>query len=113
MALVTDILQTALPASTSVALAASGEMLNERAGTLNLGLEGVMSLGAVSAFIVGTNTTNPFYALVVGTLIGALAGVAFASTAVLIRANQVLVWRWPSAVSGWPTSSATGGRVRC
>ncbi len=91
MALVTDILQTALPASTSVALAASGEMLNERAGTLNLGLEGAVSLGAVSAFIVGTNTTNPFFALAVGTLIGAIAGVAFAIPAVLIRANQVLV----------------------
>ena len=90
MTLVTDILQTALPASTSVALAASGEMLNERAGTLNLGLEGVVSLGAVSAFIVGTNTTNPFLALAVGTIVGAVAGAAFATAAVLVRANQVL-----------------------
>jgi general nucleoside transport system permease protein len=90
MSLLTDILETALPASTSVALAASGEMVNERAGTLNLGQEGVLSLGAVAAFIVGTNTRNPFLALAVGTIIGALAGVVFATAAVGVRANQVL-----------------------
>ena len=87
---VADILETALPASTSVALAASGEMLNERAGTLNLGQEGTLSLGAVAAFIVGTNTSNPFLALAVGMLVGALAGVVFATAAVVVRANQVL-----------------------
>jgi simple sugar transport system permease protein len=90
VSLVADILETALPASTSVALAASGEMMNERAGTLNLGQEGVLSLGAVAAFIVGTNTRNPFLALAVGTIVGALAGVVFATAAVVIRANQVL-----------------------
>ncbi len=90
MSLVADILETALPASTSVALAASGEMMNERAGTLNLGQEGVLSLGAVAAFIVGTNTRNPFLALAVGTLVGAVAGVVFATAAVVVRANQVL-----------------------
>ena len=90
MSLVTDILETALPASTSVALAASGEMVNERAGTLNLGQEGLLSLGAVAAFIVGTNTRNPFLALAIGALVGAVAGVVFATAAVGIRANQVL-----------------------
>ena len=84
MTLVADILETALPASTSVALAASGEMLNERAGTLNLGQEGTLSLGAVAAFIVGTNTKNPFLALAVGVLVGALAGVIFATWAFFI-----------------------------
>ena len=91
MSLLADILQTALPASTSVALAAQGEMLNERAGTLNLGQEGLLSLGAVGAFMVGTNTRNPFLALAVGLLVGALAGTVFAAAAVVIRANEVLV----------------------
>jgi simple sugar transport system permease protein len=86
-----DILETALPASTSVALAASGEMLSERCGTLNLGQEGVLSLGAVTAFMVGTNTRNPFLALAVGALVGAVAAAVFATAAVVIRANQVLV----------------------
>src|SRR4029450_5634160 len=90
MTILADVLETALPASTSVALAASGEMLNERAGTLNLGQEGTLSLGAVAAFIVGTNTSNPFLALAVGVLVGALAGVVFATAAVVVRANQVL-----------------------
>jgi hypothetical protein len=86
--LVADILETALPASTSVALAASGEMLNERAGTLNLGQEGTLSLGAVAAFIVGTNTSNPFLALAVGVLVGALAGIAFATAAVVLHGGR-------------------------
>ena len=87
MSLLGDILETALPASTSVALAASGEMLNERAGTLNLGQEGLLSLGAVAAFIVGTNVRNPFLALGVGMLVGAVAGVVFA-TAAVVRPRQ-------------------------
>jgi simple sugar transport system permease protein len=91
MSLLADLLHTALPASTSVALAASGEMLNERAGTLNLGQEGVLSLGAVTAFMVGTTTRNPFLALAVGAVVGALAGLVFAAAAVVARANQVLV----------------------
>jgi len=37
VSLVTDIIETALPASTSVALAASGEMITEKSGVLNLG----------------------------------------------------------------------------
>jgi general nucleoside transport system permease protein len=91
MSLLADLLHTALPASTSVALAASGEMLNERAGTLNLGQEGVLSLGAVTAFMVGTTTRNPFLALAVGAVVGAIAGSVFAAAAVVARANQVLV----------------------
>src|SRR3954452_7384324 len=90
MSLLADLLHTALPASTSVALAASGEMLNERAGTLNLGQEGILSLGAVTAFMVGTTTRNPFLALAVGAVVGALAGLVFAAAAVVARANQVL-----------------------
>lgn len=91
MSVLTDIVAAALPASTAVALAATGEMLTERSGVLNLGLEGVLSVGAATAFIVGTTSTNPFLALAVGTLAGALAGFAYAIAAVVLRANQVLV----------------------
>ena len=90
MSLVLDIVHDALPASAAVGLAASGEMMTERVGVLNLGQEGLMSLGAVAAFMVGTNTRNPFLALGVGALVGAAAGLVFATSVVALRANQVL-----------------------
>jgi simple sugar transport system permease protein len=90
MSLVFDVVRDALPASTAVGLAASGEMITERVGVLNLGQEGLMSLGAVAAFIVGTNTRNPFLALAVGALVAAAAGMVFAVSVVVFRANQVL-----------------------
>jgi general nucleoside transport system permease protein len=90
MSLVFDIIEQALPASAAVGLAASGELVTERVGVLNLGQEGLMSIGAVSAFMVGTNTANPFLALAVGALVTAALGLVFAASVVVLRANQVL-----------------------
>jgi simple sugar transport system permease protein len=87
---VVDIVAAALPASTSVALAASGEMITERTGVLNLGQEGLLSVSAAAAFIVGTQVANPFLALVVGALVGAFFGLLYATAVGLLRANQVL-----------------------
>jgi simple sugar transport system permease protein len=91
MSLVTDIIETALPASTSVALAASGEMITEKAGVLNLGQEGLLSVSAAAAFIVGTQVANPFLALFVGAAVGAGLGLLFGASVAVFRANQVLL----------------------
>ena len=53
-------------------LAALGELLAEKAGVLNLGVEGMMAIGAVTAFIVGVELKNPWAALLVAMLSGAL-----------------------------------------
>ena len=63
-----------MAASTPVLLAATGELIAEKAGVLNLGVEGMMILGAVAGFATAVATGSP----VLGFLGGALAGAALA-----------------------------------
>ncbi|WP_449241797.1 ABC transporter permease [Desulfovibrio sp.] len=82
--------QIAVKSSIAVLLAALGEVLSERGGVLNLGLEGMMLAGALAGFAVGAATGDPLAA--VGA--AALAGMALASLHALFSvgcgADQVL-----------------------
>jgi general nucleoside transport system permease protein len=83
-------LAAAVAAGTPLALAALGALLSERAGVLNLGIEGIMLVGAVTAFLAADASGRPL----VGLLAGALAAAAFTSLhaflAVTMRANQIV-----------------------
>lgn len=67
------ILLTITTAATPLLLAAMGELVVERSGVLNLGVEGMIIMGAVVAFAVSFTSGNPY----LGALSGALAGCAF------------------------------------
>ncbi len=67
-------LLTVIPAATPLLLAAVGELVVERAGVLNLGVEGMMATGAACAFVAALTTGNPW----IGVLAGALAGMVLA-----------------------------------
>ena len=71
-------------------LAAVGELIAERSGVLNLGVEGMMAVGAAVAYIVGIETGNPWLAIVLGMVAGALAGGIHALLSVVIGADQVV-----------------------
>lgn len=88
-----SLIASAIPASTVVVLAATGCLLGERVGVLNLGQEGLIGIGAVYAVIAvqSWGITSPWTALAVGMLAAAFAGVLFAVCVVVFRANQVLV----------------------
>ncbi|MBU1343212.1 MAG: ABC transporter permease [Proteobacteria bacterium] len=83
-------LQRTMVAGTPLLLATTGEIICERSGILNLGVEGVMSMGAVVAFIVTMTTGQPW----LGVLAAIAAGIAFsiihAFTCVTLQANQVV-----------------------
>jgi len=49
-----------------LALAALGEVLSERVGVVNLGVEGLMALGAITAIAIVTATPNPVLGLIGG-----------------------------------------------
>jgi ABC-type uncharacterized transport system permease subunit len=83
-------LRTAIDASTVVLLASMGAMLTERVGVLNLSQEGLIGIGAVAAVIAATSIDSPWLCLLIGAGAGALMGVAFAFSVVVVRANQVL-----------------------
>jgi ABC-type uncharacterized transport system permease subunit len=84
------LLAAALASATPVLFAALGELLAERSGVLNLGLEGTMLIGAVNGF-AATQATGSVWAGIAAALIaGALFGLVFAFLVVTLRLNQVV-----------------------
>lgn len=67
-----------------------GELLCEKVGNLNLGVEGMMLMGAVMGFRVGLATNNPLLAVIAALLAGAVGAAMFAFLTVSLRANQVV-----------------------
>lgn len=90
MELVASVLAIALRAGTSLVWATLGEILVERAGVLNLGLEGIMLTGAVSSFAVAYWTGSVPLALGTALAVGALMALIHAFLSVSMRANQVV-----------------------
>lgn len=83
-------LAAAVGAAVPIALAALGELLAEKSGVLNLGVEGMMLIGAVAAFQAGDGTGNLWVALLVGTLAGGVFSVIHAFVSITLRANQIV-----------------------
>lgn len=86
----TTFLAAAIVAGTPLLFATLGEILIERVGNLNLGVEGMMLMGAVIGFLVGLNTGNVFAALLGAMASGAFGGLIFAFLTISLRANQVV-----------------------
>src|SRR5512141_2681632 len=84
------ILQAGIATGTVLLFATLGEILAERSGVLNLGVEGMMALGAVASFAVAMTTGNPWLALLVAVVVGAAAAAIHALVSVGFKANQVV-----------------------
>ena len=78
-----------LAAGTPLVFAALGELVVEKSGVLNLGVEGMMLVGAVASFIVAAKTHSPWMGVGAGALAGAALSLVFAVLALSLRANQV------------------------
>lgn len=83
------VLSGMLAAATPFLLAALGELVVERSGVLNLGVEGMMALGAALAFIVAYNGGGHILGFVLAGFGGVLISLVFAFVALGLRANQV------------------------
>src|SRR6185369_14793368 len=70
--------------------AAIGEILAERAGVLNLGVEGMMLMGAVAAFSVTVSTGNPWLGLLAAMAVGGLLGLLHGVVTIQLLADQVV-----------------------
>lgn len=79
MNLIISILSGAIVYAVSVMYAGIGETFSERAGIMNLGVEGIMLMGAVSGYITAVNTQNLAVSFLVVLLTGAVFGLVFAS----------------------------------
>jgi ABC-type uncharacterized transport system permease subunit len=71
-------------------LAALGELISEKAGILNLGVEGMMAMGAVTGFMVALETENAWLGLIVAMLVGALFALIHGLFTVILGAEQVV-----------------------
>lgn len=80
---------TIITAATPLVYAAIGELITEKAGVLNLGVEGMMLTGAVSAFAVVNLTGSELLAIVAGIAAGALLALIFAVLCLTLQATQV------------------------
>ena len=76
-------------AATPILLAAIGELVVEKAGVLNLGVEGMMITGAVIGFAVAVSTSNPYLGMLAALCGGAAISLIFAVLTQLLKANQV------------------------
>ncbi len=87
--LFTSILFATVVAGTPLIITALGELVTEKSGVLNLGPEGMMSVGAVAAFAVTHHTGNPWLGILAGMVAGMLMSLLFAFMALTLMANQV------------------------
>lgn len=87
--LLTVFLEGAVRGATPLALAALGEVVSERAGVINIGLEGAMIAGALAAAVggIGGGATTGYAA---ATLAGAAVGLVFAVFTVVLRTDQII-----------------------
>jgi simple sugar transport system permease protein len=78
-----------LAAGTPLVFAALGELVTEKSGVLNLGVEGMMLVGAVVAFIVAATTKSAWLGVGAGIVAGAALSLIFAVVTLTLQANQV------------------------
>jgi simple sugar transport system permease protein len=88
--IIISVAQRTLVAGTPLLLGTIGEIICERSGILNLGVEGVMSIGAVTAFIVTFYTNSPWLGLYAAVLAGMLISLVHAFASITLQSNQVV-----------------------
>ena len=83
-------LRAAIPAGTPLLFGTLGEVYAERSGVLNLGVEGMMIIGAVTGFGVAHSTGNVWLGVVAAALAGGLLALLHAFVSITLRVNQVV-----------------------
>lgn len=80
----------AISSGVSILLVGLGELLAEKVGVLNIGLEGIMLMGAVGGYITGAKTGNAVVALLAAMAVGGGFNLIFATAAVGLKADQII-----------------------
>lgn len=88
--IILSVAQRTLIAGTPLLLGTTGEVICERSGILNLGVEGMMAVGAVTAFIVTYTTGHPWLGLAAAIVAGMALSAVHALASVTLQANQVV-----------------------
>lgn len=86
----TSVLAAAIPAGTAILFACLGELLTERAGVLNLGVEGMMLMGALAGVACSFWLENVWLAVLGAAIAGGLMALIHAVLTITLHANQVV-----------------------
>jgi general nucleoside transport system permease protein len=89
LALLIAIVSSTIVSATPLLYATLGELIGQRAGIVNLGLEGIMLTGAASGFAVTAMTGSPYAGVAAAAVAGAAANLVFAYLVISRRANQL------------------------
>lgn len=89
-AAISGLIASMLELSVPMAFAALGEVISERGGVINLGTEGVMLVGAISAFSVSFFMHNNLLGVLLGAFCGALIGLLMAFISISLKQDQIL-----------------------
>ena len=84
-----ELLMVVILSSIPILYAATGELVVEKSGILNLGVEGMMLMGAVVASITVITTGNQYLAIITGALSGVLTSLIFGFFSLILATNQV------------------------
>jgi len=107
-----ELLTRSLEASTIFVLAALGELVDQRAGVLNVGLEGLMLFGGTAAFITAQTTGSYMLGFLAGLAIGGLLGLAHGLLSITLRGDQIVsgmgLWILSFGLTTYLGSSHTG-----
>jgi simple sugar transport system permease protein len=87
---ISDLIAAVISLSVPMAFAALGEVISERAGVINLGTEGVMLVGAISAFCVSFFYHSDLLGVLLGAAGGALLGLVMAFISISLKQDQIL-----------------------
>lgn len=88
MSMIIKFIVASIASGTPILFGTLGEICHEKVGHLNLGVEGIMSIGAVAGFMVGYRTDSFVLALIAAFIGGALASLLYALLTVTFMANQ-------------------------
>lgn len=83
-------LAAAVVSGTPLLFATLGGIMNEKVGNLNLGIEGMMLMGAVMGFMTAVKTNNVTITIIVAALAGALGALVYAFLTTTLKSNQVV-----------------------
>lgn len=88
MTMFINFLYAAITSGTPLMFGTLGEIITEKAGNLNLGVEGMMAIGAIAGFYVGYTTNSVILAVIASFVAGIFAALIYAFLTVTLKANQ-------------------------
>ena len=88
MDILINFLYYSVRAGTPLLLGTTGEIITEKSGSLNLGVEGLMAMGAIGGYVIGCATNNFLLGVLGAFLFGLLGALIFAFVTVTMQANQ-------------------------